>query len=96
LHPAANPVIACIPTVIVGSRKGARALLVRIPACGRLKQADPGTLVESTVLFLLVALAMLVAWLGSRRAALVLFALTFVASVALYLHHASDVLKLSF
>jgi Family of unknown function (DUF5993) len=52
--------------------------------------------VESTVLFLLIALAMLVAWLGSRGAALVLFALTFVASVALYLHHASDVLKLSF
>jgi hypothetical protein len=39
---------------------------------------------------------MLAAWLGSRRSALVLFALTFVASVALYLHHASDVLKLSF
>ncbi len=51
---------------------------------------------ESSVLFLLIAVAMLAGWLGSRRTSLVLFAVTFIASVALYLHHATDALKLSF
>jgi hypothetical protein len=37
-----------------------------------------------------------VAWWGTRTLALALFAATLLASIATYLHHASDVLKLSF
>jgi uncharacterized protein DUF5993 len=51
---------------------------------------------EFTALFLAVTVTMLAAWLGSRGLALALFAATFVACVATYLHHATDVLKLSF
>jgi hypothetical protein len=51
---------------------------------------------EFTALFLAVAVVMLAAWRGSRRLTLSLFAATFVACVATYLHHATDVLKLSF
>ncbi|HEY8335359.1 MAG TPA: DUF5993 family protein [Tardiphaga sp.] len=51
---------------------------------------------EFTALFLAVAVVMLAAWRGTRRWALSLFAATFVACVATYLHHATDVLKLSF
>ncbi len=51
---------------------------------------------EFTALFLAVTVTMLVAWWGSRTLALALFAVTLVASVATYLHHATDVLKLSF
>jgi hypothetical protein len=51
---------------------------------------------EFAALFLAVTIVMLVAWWGSRAAALALFALTFIASIATYLHHATDVLKLSF
>jgi len=51
---------------------------------------------EFTALFVAVAAVMLVAWRGSRVLALVLFAGTLTASVATYLHHATDVLKLSF
>jgi hypothetical protein len=39
---------------------------------------------------------LLAAWWGSRTLALMLFAVTFVASVATYLHHATDKLNLSF
>ena len=49
---------------------------------------------EFTALFLAVTVTMLVAWWGSRT--LALFAVTLVASLATYLHHATDVLKLSF
>ena len=49
-----------------------------------------------TALLLAVTVVMLVAWRGSRTLALALFAATLVASVATYLHHATDVLKLSF
>jgi hypothetical protein len=49
---------------------------------------------EFTALFLAIVIVMLVAWCGSR--ALALFAVVLVASVATYLHHATDVLKLSF
>jgi len=52
--------------------------------------------VEFTALFLANAIVMLVAWRGPRALALALFAVTLVASVATYLHHATDVLKLSF
>ena len=43
-----------------------------------------------------VTVVLLAAWLGARTLALALFAVTLVACVATYLHHASDVLKLSF
>ena len=51
---------------------------------------------EFAALFLAVTVVMLAAWRGSRALALALFAVTFIASVATYLHHATDVLKLSF
>ena len=51
---------------------------------------------EFTALFLAVTIVMLVAWGGPRVAALVLFAAALIASVATYLHHASDALKLPF
>jgi hypothetical protein len=51
---------------------------------------------EFTALFLAVAVVMLAAWLAPRPVALVLFALALAASVATYVHHATDVLKLSF
>ena len=51
---------------------------------------------EFAALFLAITVVMLVAWLGSRQLALALFAATLIASVATYLHHATDVLKLSF
>ena len=51
---------------------------------------------EFTALFLAVTLVLLAGWLGSRTLTLVLSAATFVACVATYLHHATDVLKLSF
>ena len=51
---------------------------------------------EFTALFLATTVVMLVAWWGSRALALALFGATLVASAATYLHHASDVLKLSF
>ena len=43
-----------------------------------------------------IAVAMLVAWRGSRALALGLYAATMIACVATYLHHATDTLKLSF
>ena len=51
---------------------------------------------EFTALFLALTIVMLAAWLGPRRLALALFAVTLVAAVATYLHHATDTLKLSF
>ena len=51
---------------------------------------------EFAALFLAVTIVLLAGWLGTRALALVLFAATFIASVATYLHHATDVLKLSF
>jgi phosphatidylglycerophosphate synthase len=51
---------------------------------------------EFTALFLAVAVVMLVAWRGPRRLALTLFAVVLLASIATYLHHATDTLKLSF
>ena len=51
---------------------------------------------EFTVLFLALAIVMLVAWHGSRPLALTLFGALLLASVATYLHHATDALKLSF
>ena len=51
---------------------------------------------EFTTIFLVTTIAMLVAWRGSRPLALGLFAVVLVASLATYLHHATDTLKLSF
>ena len=51
---------------------------------------------EFTALFLAVTIVMLVAWFGQRSLALALFAVVLAASVATYLHHATDTLKLSF
>ena len=51
---------------------------------------------EFTALLLAVTVVILVTWRGSRTLALALFAATLAASVATYLHHATDVLKLSF
>jgi len=51
---------------------------------------------EFTALFLAVTIVMLVAWRGPRSFSLTLFAVVLLATVATYLHHASDTLKLSF
>jgi uncharacterized protein DUF5993 len=51
---------------------------------------------EFTALFLAVTIVMFVAWRGPRPLALTLFAVTLIASIATYLHHATDALKLSF
>lgn len=51
---------------------------------------------EFTVLFVVAAVVMLIAWRGPRPLALGLFAAVLVACVATYLHHATDTLKLSF
>jgi hypothetical protein len=55
-----------------------------------------GAKMEFTALFLAVAVVMLVAWRGPRSLALTLFAAVLLASIATYLHHATDTLKLSF
>jgi hypothetical protein len=51
---------------------------------------------EFTLLFLADVIVMLVAWRGPRPLAMGLFAAVLIACVATYLHHATDVLKLSF
>ena len=51
---------------------------------------------EFTALFLSITLVMAACWWGSRKLTLALFALVLAASIATYLHHATDVLKLSF
>jgi hypothetical protein len=51
---------------------------------------------EFTALFLGIAVTMGASWWGPRRLALALFAVALAASVATYLHHATDALKLSF
>ena len=51
---------------------------------------------EFTALFIATAITMVAAWRGSRPLALTLFGLILAASVATYLHHATDALKLSF
>jgi len=55
-----------------------------------------GKKMEFAVLFLCVLVVMAVSWWGSRRLALALFSIVLVASVATYLHHATDTLNLSF
>ena len=62
----------------------------------RMQSVDWSTTMEFTALFLAITIVMVVAWWGTRTLALALFAATLFASIATYLHHASDVLKLSF
>jgi hypothetical protein len=82
---------------------GGKARIFRWPArglqhhptvLGCLRESSPT--MEFTALFLAVTIVMLAAWRGTRTLALALFAVTLVACVVTYLHHASDVLKLSF
>lgn len=51
---------------------------------------------EFTALFVAAAIVMLVAWRGARPLALGLFAALLLASLATFLHHATDKLPLSF
>jgi hypothetical protein len=51
---------------------------------------------EFTLLFLSTLVVMAVSWWGSRRLALALFSIALIASVATFLHHATDTLNLSF
>jgi Family of unknown function (DUF5993) len=51
---------------------------------------------EFTALFLSVLAVMAASWWGSHHLALALFSIALVASVAIYLHHATDTLNLSF
>jgi general stress protein CsbA len=51
---------------------------------------------EFAILFLCVLVVMAVSWRGSHRLALALFSIVLVASLATYLHHATDTLNLSF
>lgn len=51
---------------------------------------------EFSALFLGIMVVMGVAWWGSRTLALTLFIAVLIASAATYVHHATDVLKLSF
>ena len=51
---------------------------------------------EFTALFLAITIVMLGAWHGSRGLALPLFGAVLIACAAVYLHHATDALKLSF
>jgi Family of unknown function (DUF5993) len=51
---------------------------------------------EFTAFFLAITIVMLVAWRGPRSLALILFGVVLLASVATYLHHATDTLTLSF
>lgn len=49
-----------------------------------------------TALFLLLAVTMVAAWLGPRTLALGLFGLAAASAIALFYHHATDALTLSF
>jgi hypothetical protein len=67
-----------------------------IPVIGSQPLQQIGDKMEFTALFLATVVVMLFAWRGPRPLALGLFAALLVASVATYLHHATDTLKLSF
>jgi len=69
---------------------------VAVPVIGSHQLQQTGDKMEFTALFLATVVVMLVAWRGSRPLALGLFAALLVASLATYLHHATDTLKLSF
>ena len=69
---------------------------VAVPVIGSQQLQQSGDKMEFTALFLATFVVMLVAWRGSRPLALGLFAALLVATLATYLHHATDTLKLSF
>ena len=50
----------------------------------------------TSLLFLLMAIAMVLAWRGNRRASVAVFALAAVLSVAWFNHHLTDPLDLDF
>jgi hypothetical protein len=50
----------------------------------------------TSFLFLLMAIAMLLAWRGNRRAGVAVFAVAAVLSVAWFNHHVTDPLALDF
>ena len=50
---------------------------------------------DQTVLFGLFLLALLLAWFGPRRGAIAVFCIALALTVADFLHHATDALKLS-
>jgi hypothetical protein len=74
----------------------ARASITAAPNRSRMAFRESSPIMEFTALFLAVTIVMIAAWRGPRTLALALFAVTLVACVATYLHHASTVLKLSF
>jgi hypothetical protein len=76
--------------VVVGKAGGRPRLIYNVHLF------DSRATMEFTALFLAITVVMLVAWRGSRTVALALFGVTLAASVATYLHHATDALKLSF
>jgi len=51
---------------------------------------------DFVVVFLILAASLWVAWCGPLRASLLLFASVMVLTVALYVHHATETLPLSF
>jgi hypothetical protein len=51
---------------------------------------------DQLVLFLLFGATMVVAWTGRRKVAIGFFFLAIALTIADYLHHATDALKLSF
>lgn len=51
---------------------------------------------ELTGLFLVLTVVMFIAWWGPRTLALTLWAATFIVSLLIHLHHATDALNLSF
>jgi uncharacterized protein DUF5993 len=50
----------------------------------------------TSLLFLLMAIAMVLAWRGNRRAGVAVFALAALLSVAWFNHHVTDPLDLDF
>jgi hypothetical protein len=52
-------------------------------------------LMEFFVVFVVLAASLCIAWCGSRRVSLFLFAGALALTVALYLHHATDTLPIS-
>jgi hypothetical protein len=77
-------------------KAGIRRITVRETHSRMAHLESRSTPMEFAALFLAVTVVMVIAWWGTRTLALALFAATLVASIATYLHHASDVLKLSF
>lgn len=63
---------------------------------GRRKPFPTGRGMIFTLTFLMWTCVLAAAWLAARRAAMAAFAVAFVLSVALFVHHMTDPLTLSF